>query len=263
MEQEEVKTKRRKGRPLNKPIISKERAVFNHIMLIGTLVILVFGVYIFVTRSKEIIRFSYEETLQTAKIASFSLSSSENDTVEKEAALAARNVSSAAKSVWEGEERKAAEEYTADESVVYFSHFDDITESTEYKDVLKVLKETSELSDMVNSLSLVFIDEEKNLMVYVVSELEKCGYAQKLEGFGDEGVSHAAYVPVYKGTGENKELVCYIYANFDSGDFFSDTFKSLWTPVLVSFLITLLGAGYYYFKMKADKSEAEVNKNIP
>jgi hypothetical protein len=248
-EEKEEKKERRKGRPLNKPIISRERAVFNHIMLTGTLIILVFGFYIFVTRSKQIIRFSYEQTLQIAKNTAFFLGS--ESVTERDAKTPIYKVSAAVTDIWYEEERKETIEYSADERVVYYSHFKDVSESREYKELYKNLMDLGELSINLNSLSLVYLDEEKDLMVTIVSDIDECGYARKIEGFYDEGVSHKVYVPVYKGK-EERDILCYVYAEFDSGNLFKEAFKGILIPMIVSLIITLISAGYYYFKIRAE-----------
>lgn len=213
---------RRKGQPL--PV--KKRPLRQDILrlyataLFG--VLLIFGIFFFFSKAKEIIRFSYDEAVQTAQLGA--------QVLERDGGRAlglAEEVSRIAE-----DDLRCTEDYTADEQVVVLSLYAALQDSEETEAIRGELSEIAQRSARVRRLSYVLCDGESGIARVIADPERPCGYAYQTEGFGKEQITHEAYAPVRDGQGQVR---AYVAASFDSNGIFSREYRGMIPAFVIAF----------------------------
>lgn len=235
--EEKNKTGRRKGRPLKRKEIPHNREMFNISLTLGVGLIVLFVLYSFFSKSREMIGFSQDSAAQTAAAAALVLGEGD-DPKELFAEMMRRSP----------DVMKETKKLTADEKTVVTSAFAGIEEMPEYTEIKERLAGFKEIYPGSTRVALGIYDTTSGLLLLAADEKEAPGTVIRPEGWDDpNGMSHVVHKTVPGGEGS---LSCEAVVWFDSKYMYGREYKSL-------ILVTLAALVFVFVLSIRAKHKAE------
>ena len=218
---EENKKGRRKGRPLKKKEIPFNREVLNISLTLSVGLIVLFVLYSFFSKSREMINFSHDSAAQTAAAAAVILGESE----ESEKLFS--EISGRSPDVV-----KETKKLTADEQTVVMSAFAGIEDLPEYKELKINMIKFKEIYPGTLRVALGIYDAKSGLLLLAADDKEKPGTVIRPEGFDDpDGMSHVVHKS-FPGGEENLSYEAVVW--FDSKHLYPREYSSLLLTTLAA-----------------------------
>ncbi len=235
---EENKTGRRKGRPLKRKELPHNREMLNISLTLSVGLIVLFVLYSFFSKSREMISFSQDSAKQTAAAAALALG--ENDATKKLFAELIKRSPDVMK-----ESRKM----TADEKTVVMAAFAGVEEIPEYSELKEALLKFKEICPGYSRLALGIYDSTSGLLLLAVDDKDSPGTVLRPEGWDDpNGMSHVVHKSFPGGEGSlSYEAVVW----FDSKYLYPGEFGSL----LITMLVALIFAAVMSINIKHKAEE--------
>ena len=249
-EKTENTKKRRKGNPLKGKELSLKIYVLRMMISLSLGLMIIFLVYLFFSRAKEIIRFSYDEAGLIARFAS-------EEIAEDEEAL--RFVRDAFEVVPPTEWKETAS-YKADEQVVALSRYDFLASDPEYLKLNEILEELKSTCKYVDDLYIVIHDPKSGLSLATASADGSLpvGSMLKIEGWEEDDIYHTAHA-LLEGWMDGDETDAYVVAYFGSEGLFEREFRGLIPTLVISILAVIIVSAKVYSRLLKEEKKKEEN----
>ena len=240
--------KRRKGNPLKGKEVPLKIYVLRMMVSLSLGLLIIFLVYLFFSRAKEIIRFSYDEAQLIAHFAS------EDIAEDKEAADFVRKVSQVVPS---GEWRETVS-YKADEQVVALSRYDHIAAEPEYSKLNEKLNAVKSTCKYVDDLYIVIYDPESELSLVAASSGGSLpvGNMLRIEGWEKDDIYHTAHA-LLDGWMDGDGSDAYVVAYFGSEGLFEREFRGLIPTIIISLLVMIALSAKVYVRFMNEEKKSE------
>ena len=211
---------------------------------------IIFLVYLFFSRAKEIIRFSYDEAGLIARFAS------EEIAEDEEALRFARD----AFEVVPPTEWKETASYKADEQVVALSRYDFLASDPEYLKLNEILEELKSTCKYVDDLYIVIHDPKSGLSLATASADGSLpvGSMLKIEGWEEDDIYHTAHA-LLEGWMDGDETDAYVVAYFGSEGLFEREFRGLIPTLVISILAVIIVSAKVYSRLLKEEKKKEEN----
>ncbi len=223
MMEENKNRQRRKGRPMKRRELPFNKEIRNISLTLGVGLIVLFVLYSFFSKGREMIRFSYDSAAHTAAAAALVFGEREETGI----------LFSKLAECSEGNAR-ITEELSEDEKTVVMSAFSDIPGMSEYRMLKERIREFKEIWPGCERVALGLYDKDSGLLMIGVDEKEEPGTVIKPERWNDpDMVGHMVHMTIPGGEGQlSREAVVW----FDSDHMYKREYGSLIVTTLIALI---------------------------